>query len=130
MKLECTADPRAWAEVCDVWTRKMLREFGEIVARPLPVYPAAPKDEAEAEERQAEIQAASQQQKADLDASYRRMVKSAHLCDADGNEYDLDGILAIENFDNVDAAVANWWGGLPWLAHAERQKLGEARRVN
>ena len=103
MRLECTADPRAWADVVDVWTRKMLREFSDTVATG---------DE--------EV----------IRAYYRRVVKSAHLCDVDGNEYDLDAILSIDNFDNVDAAVANWWGGLPFLAYQERQKMGEAKRVS
>ena len=130
MKLECTADPRAWAEVCDVWTRKLVREFADIVGRDMPLYDSVPKDEDEAKARQAEYAAAVQQRVDDLAAYYRRVVKNAHMVDAEGNELaGLDAILSAD-MDGVDAAVTNWWAGLPYLAYYERQKMGEAKRVN
>jgi len=107
MKLECEADPRAWVEVVDVWTRVMLREFQDILS--------ANDEEA-------------------LEAYYRRVVKSVHIVDADGNEIEgLDDLLEFEDgqgMDNVDAAVAYFWGTLPYQAYEARQRLGNARRVS
>ncbi len=113
MKLQCTADARAWADVVDVWTRKLLREFTDILQAGL-------EGDAEAS--------------AQLQAYYRRVFKDAAIVDADGTEIaGLDAILGANDesgLDNVDVAVVRWWADLPFLAYRERQKLGEAKRVS
>jgi hypothetical protein len=130
MKLECEADPRAWAVVVDVWTRRLLREFYDILSRTPPVYETLPKDDEEAGARQAAYQEFGAKREADLLAYLHRVVKDAHMVDADGNELaGIDAIMAADQ-DGIDAAVTAWWGNLPGLAYQERQKMGEARRVN
>ncbi len=120
MKLECAADPRAWAVVVDVWTRKMIREFDAILLRPAPLQPVAPAD----------LDAFTKQKADDLAAYLRRVIKDAHMVDAGGNE--ISGVNAIlaADLDEMDAAITEWWTWLPYRAYAERQKMGEAKRVN
>ena len=130
MKLQCTADQRAWADVVDVWTRKMILDFLEILSREAPLYETLPKDDDEANARQATYVKFVEQKEADLSAYLHRVIKSAHIADAEGNEYDgVDAVLAAD-LDGVDAAVTSWWANLPRLAYRERQKLGEVTRVS
>ena len=112
MRLECEADKRAWADVVDVWTRRMLSEFGDLLM-------AALRGEEGADDKVKEF--------------YRCTVKDASITDADGAEYrGLDAILDVQagsGMDNVDAAVASFWGNLPYQAYRARQSLGNAKRV-
>lgn len=107
MKLECSADRRAWAEVKDVWTRKDMRRFLEIMASTNGTMP-------------------------DLLADYLRdCVKDVCLVSLAGDEFrGVDAVLDLD-FDEVefDAAVEFFWGSLPRLAFEQRQRLGEAIRV-
>lgn len=106
MRLECEADKRAWADVVDVWTRGMVKEFYDILGQP---------NATEA-----------------LRDYYREVVKDAAFCDVEGKEYHgLDEIFALDDgdgLDNVDAAVVNFWATLPQQAYTARQKLGNAIR--
>ena len=102
MKLVCTADPRAWAEVKDVWTRNDIKRYNELL---------------------------SGGDVAALRAFYAECIKDACVVDIAGQEYQgIEAIFGAEDMGDLDAAVAAFWLRLPWLAYSERQKLGEAKR--
>jgi len=132
MRLECTADKSAWAEVKDAWTRNDLKRFYELSGKAsiaVPETSETASDEVKA--AVAEMQARRQTALDDLLAYYKEVVKDAHLADVNGREYrGVEECFGADDVGDLDAAVARFWVMLPQLAYNERLKLGEVKRVS
>lgn len=133
MKLECTADKRAWAVVKDEWTRNDLRRFWELSGAASVTVPDMPEPGEASEEVRlaiAEMQAKKQAALDNLRAYYKEAVKDACIVDVKGNEYrGVEACFDADDMGDLDAAVARFWVMLPQLAYSERLKLGEVKRV-
>lgn len=134
MRLQCAADPRAWAEVKDVWTRNDLKRFWDLTNAAGAIVPDLPEPgqiDEDVRLKIAEMQAQKQAALDDLRAYYKAVVKDAHLVDTNGREYSgVEECFGADDMGDLDAAVAHFWVLLPQLAYNERLALGEVKRVS
>ena len=111
MKIICNGNPKVWAVVNDVWSKKRLLEFSEALSDAPAIIGELPPQ---------------------VQAFYRKTVNDCHLIDVDGNEYrGIDDCLAI-NFSQMefDIAIEDFWMNLPTVAFNKRRELGNGTRLS